>query len=137
MKCDPRRTFDVWLSCFDDVPAAERPVLVYRRTTADEWERISDALDGTDETVDVESAATLDSAWGKRWRERCYEAALIGLVGARNQIDPSNGEPVTRIETVKDLRRVVNPRELVELLSLRLRGGQLTPEEKKPSASPS
>jgi hypothetical protein len=133
-KWDPRRAHDVWPPYCDDAPENSRPVFEYRRLAEDEYERVSDALDGSAKpSGDADGG---DRQWAEQYRQGVYEAALIGLLGVRNQIDVKTGEPVTEVKSADDLRRILNIREVIQLVNRRLQGGRLDAAEKKGSTSP-
>lgn len=122
-KYDPRRPYKVWLGCFHDFPESERPTFTYRRASADEWDKIADAVDAEIATVDA-----------KTFSANVFAVAVIGLMGWDNQVNTETGDIIPYDAT--KLRSVVNTIEAMELCRLRVRGSMVTLDEKKTSELP-
>lgn len=141
-KYDPRRRIELSLPEFDSVAADERPAFIYRRTTADEWDQASEALycEPPEQLKDEDPAAQREryKKWLEQYRRDIFAALAIGLVGFKNQIFNDTEEIVTSDSecSVETLRRLINAPQAVQLLGLRVRGGQVTAAEKKGSVSP-
>ena len=102
----------------------ERPILIHRRTNAAEWNQLADVLDSHALAEKSPAEAT----------KGVFESLRIGLMGWRNQIDPSTGQ-VVEFDPAK-LECILSPIEAVEFLTNRVTGGLLTAADRKNSASP-
>ena len=122
-KYDPRRPYKVWLPCFNDFPEDQRPTFTYRRASADEWDRIAEAIDGGPQDDDSKTVS-----------QRVFKLALIGLIDWDRQVNVETGEEIP-FDPAK-IRSVINTGEALELCGLRLQASRVSHEEKKTSESP-
>lgn len=120
---DPRVPYDLWLDCFNSVPDNERPSFRFRRLNGTEFNALGRAYYDTPST-DTEALST-----------NLLQALSIGLVGWHNQIDPATEEAVAF--DLKDLPRIVNAQEAVELIEKRIARGRVNGTDLKNSASQS
>lgn len=116
---DPKRTYELSLDLFTDLPATERPSFVYRRINGREY---------------TELAKVHELEGRKLWEDAdaLYAALRIGLVDWKRQVDPSTGNEVPF--DLEKLCDVMDPVEAFELVNKRLYGARLTAGEQKNSA---
>ncbi len=116
---DPKRTYQLALDCFEDVPAKERPVFVYRRINGREYTEIA----ASQETQGRSLAEQTDAI---------YSALKIGLVDWKCQTNPTNDELVAfDLERIADILDPVDANQLLtkRLLSARPYGADLKNSE--------
>src|ERR1043166_1168009 len=113
MKFDPRKPFDIWLECFEDVPKEDRPVFKARRCTASELDAVNEAR-------------------GDATKFNLFTEAAKLLMGWSNQYTPDEKEVPYCAETADaDLRKLISFQECYELLAKISAGNQVSVEDKK------
>lgn len=124
---DPKQTFEISLRIDEELPAAERPVFVYRFAAAREARRMSALYEKV-------MAAEDDAEMPFETTDQVFEQLQERLVGWRNMIDPATGEEIP-FEPA-DLDRLLTLTEAFALLARVCTQGPDAPEKKR-SSSPS
>lgn len=123
VSCDPLEQFTISLERHADWPIETRPTFTFRRLNGREYLRLA-------KTVDWNSLNE------KNPDEACdalYAGLALGLMGWKNQTDPSTGQ-VVEFDPSK-LPDVIDPLSAGVLIQQRLAYAHVTPEQKKTSES--
>ena len=86
----------VWLPEFDGLPDGDRPKFIYRRATADEWERLESVLyrEAPGELAETGKMNRHRKEWIKDYRQSLFDVLAVGLVGLENQVYADTENPV-------------------------------------------
>lgn len=120
---DPTATFELVLASDEDKPAESRPTFVFRNLP----DRALKKMMGMGEQI--------EAADGLQRVDIMHDALRLALVGWRNLIDPTSGQPIPFDPAATE--DVLNATEVVELIQGVAAHVQSGPDDRKKSEPPS